>query len=157
LFSEAMIAGGLKCPVESNIRDDIWIKLIGNVAFNPISALTRATMVEICSHQSTRALVISLMEETLEVARRLGAHPSITIERRLAGAERVGDHKTSMLQDLEAGKRFELAPIVDAVIELALMTQTEVPSLRAIGAVTALLDETLAARRAPRATTGARS
>jgi 2-dehydropantoate 2-reductase len=157
LFSEAMIAGGLKCPVESNIRDDIWIKLIGNVAFNPISALTRATMAEICSHQSTRALVISLMEETLEVARRLGAHPSITIERRLAGAERVGDHKTSMLQDLEAGKRFELAPIVDAVIELALMTQTEVPSLRAIGAVTALLDETLAARRAPRATTGARS
>src|SRR5581483_2465397 len=118
-FSEAMVAGGLKCPVEPNIRDDIWIKLMGNVAFNPLSALTRATMAEICRNARTRALVVSLMEETLEVARRLGSQPPITIERRLAGAERVGDHKTSMLQDLEAGKRLELAPIVDAVIELA--------------------------------------
>ena len=143
-FSKAMVAGGLKCPVEPNIRNDIWIKLIGNVAFNPISALTRATMAEICRHPGTRALVISLMEETLEVARRLGSEPSITIERRLAGAERVGDHKTSMLQDLEAGKRFELAPIVDAVIELAELTQTDVPSLRAAGAVASLLDETMA-------------
>ncbi len=140
-FSEAMVAGGLKCPVEPNIRDDIWIKLIGNVAFNPISALTRATMAEICRNARTRALVVSLMEETLEVARRLGSQPPITIERRLAGAERVGDHKTSMLQDLEAGKRLELAPIVDAVIELAETTGTEVPSLRAIGAAASLLDE----------------
>jgi 2-dehydropantoate 2-reductase len=143
-FSEAMIAGGLKCPVEAQIRDSVWIKLIGNVAFNPISALTRATMVEICRHAGTRELVVSLMEETLAVARRLGSKPSITIERRLAGAERVGEHKTSMLQDLEAGKRFELAPIVDAVIELAELTQTDVPSLRAIGAVASLLDETMA-------------
>jgi 2-dehydropantoate 2-reductase len=143
-FSKAMVAGGLKCPIEADIRDDIWIKLIGNVAFNPISALTRATMVEICRHAGTRELVVSLMEETLEVARRLGSKPSITIERRLAGAERVGEHKTSMLQDLEAGKRFELAPIVDAVIELAELTQTDVPSLRAIGAVASLLDETMA-------------
>lgn len=148
LFSAAMVAGGLKCPIEPNIRDDVWIKLIGNVAFNPISALTRATMAEICRNPATRALVVSLMEETLEVAKRLDSHPSITIERRLAGAERVGDHKTSMLQDLEAGKRFELAPIVDAVIELAETTGTEVPSLRAIGAVASLLDDTLATDRA---------
>jgi 2-dehydropantoate 2-reductase len=147
LFRAAMVAGGLKCPIESDIRDDIWIKLIGNVAFNPISALSRATMSEICRNPGTRALVVSLMEETLEVAKRLGSHPSITIERRLAGAERVGDHKTSMLQDLEAGKRFELAPIVDAVIELAETTGTEVPSLRAIGAVASLLDEKMAADR----------
>ena len=156
-FSEAMVAGGLKCPVESRIRDDIWIKLIGNVAFNPISALTQATMAQICAHSGTRALVVSLMEETLEVARRVGSEPRITIERRLAGAERVGDHKTSMLQDLEACKRFELAPIVDAVIELAELTQTEVPSLRAIGAVTSLLDETLAAKRAPVSLSGSGS
>ena len=143
-FSEAMIAGGLKCPVEAQIRDSIWIKLIGNVAFNPISALTRATMIEICRHPGTRALVIALMEETLEVARRLGSTPAITIERRLAGAERVGEHKTSMLQDLEAGKRLELAPIVDALIELAELTGTDVPSLRAIGAATSLLDLTAA-------------
>jgi 2-dehydropantoate 2-reductase len=143
-LSEAMIAGGLKCPVEAQIRDSIWIKLIGNVAFNPISALTRATMIEICRHPGTRALVIALMEETLEVARRLGSVPAITIEQRLAGAERVGDHKTSMLQDLEAGKRLELAPIVDALIELAELTGTDVPSLRAIGAATSLLDLTAA-------------
>jgi 2-dehydropantoate 2-reductase len=143
-FSEAMVAGGLKCPVEAEIRNDVWIKLIGNVAFNPISALTRGTMVQICRHPGTRALVVSLMEETLEVARRLGSTPPITIERRLAGAERVGDHKTSMLQDLEAGKRFELAPIVDAVIELAELTGVEVPSLQAIGAAASLLDLTLA-------------
>ena len=148
-FSEAMIAGGLKCPVDAQIRDDVWIKLIGNVAFNPISALTRATMVEICRHPGTRALVISLMEETLEVAHRLGSTPPITIERRLAGAERVGDHKTSMLQDLEAEKRFELAPIVDAVIELAELTETDVPSLRAIGAAAALLDMTQAGATGP--------
>ena len=143
-FSEAMIAGGLKCPVEAQIRDSVWIKLIGNVAFNPISALTRATMIEICRHPGTRALVIALMEETLEVAKRLGSMPAITIERRLAGAERVGEHKTSMLQDLEAGKRLELAPIVDALIELAELTGTDVPSLRAISAATSLLDLTAA-------------
>jgi 2-dehydropantoate 2-reductase len=143
-FSEAMIAGGLKCPVESQIRDSIWIKLIGNVAFNPISALTRATMIEICRHAGTRALVIALMEETLEIARRLGSMPEITIERRLAGAERVGEHKTSMLQDLEAGKRLELSPIVDALIELAELTGTDVPSLRAVSAATSLLDLTAA-------------
>lgn len=149
-FSEAMTAGGLKCPVEARIRDDVWIKLIGNVAFNPISALTRATMVDICRHPGTRALVVSLMEEALEVAHRLGSSPAITIERRLAGAERVGAHKTSMLQDLEAGKRFELAPIVDAVVELAELTGTDVPSLRAVGAVASLLDLTLAGE-SPRA------
>jgi 2-dehydropantoate 2-reductase len=143
-FSEAMIAGGLKCPVEAQIRDSVWIKLIGNVAFNPISALTRATMIEICRHPGTRALVIALMEETLEVAKRLGSMPAITIERRLAGAERVGEHKTSMLQDLEAGKRLELSAIVDALIELAELTRTDVPSLRAIGASTSLLDLTAA-------------
>jgi 2-dehydropantoate 2-reductase len=146
-FSEAMVAGGLKCPISPHIRDEIWIKLLGNVAFNPISALTGASMAEICRHPGTRALVVSLMEETLEVARRLGSQPPITIERRLAGAERVGDHKTSMLQDLQAGKRFELAPIVDAVIELAELTETVVPSLRAVAAVASLLDETLAAER----------
>ena len=146
-FSEAMKAGGLKCPVEDRIRDEIWIKLIGNAAFNPISVLTRATMAEICRDPGTRALVVALMEETLEVAHRLGATPQITIERRLAGAERVGDHKTSMLQDLEAGRRFELAPIVDAVIELAELTGTDVPSLRAVGAAASLLDRTLAEAR----------
>ena len=145
-FSGAMVAGGLKCPVEPNIRDDVWIKLMGNVAFNPLSALTRATMVEMCRHEPTRRLVVALMEESLEVARRLGQTPAISIERRLAGAERVGEHRTSMLQDLEQGKRLELAPIVTAVVKLADLTGVEAPALRAVHAAAELLDLTIAAR-----------
>jgi 2-dehydropantoate 2-reductase len=143
-FSEAMVAGGLKCPVETNIRDDVWIKLMGNVAFNPLSALTRATMVAMCRHQPTRRLVAALMEESLEIAERLGQTPEISIERRLAGAERVGEHRTSMLQDLEQGKRLEVAPIVTAVVELADLTGVEAPALRALSAAVELLDLTLA-------------
>jgi 2-dehydropantoate 2-reductase len=145
-FSEAMIAGGLKCPVEPNIRDDVWIKLMGNVAFNPLSALTRATLVAMCRHQPTRQLVVSLMEETLEIARRLGQTPEISIERRLAGAERVGEHRTSTLQDLEQGKRLELAPMTGALVELADLTGVDAPALRAVGAAAELLDLTVAAR-----------
>ncbi|MGY4907036.1 2-dehydropantoate 2-reductase [Streptomyces sp. 900116325] len=138
-LSEAMIAGGLKCPVEPNLRDDIWIKLMGNVAFNPISALTRATMVEICQHPPTRRLVAQLMEETLDIASRVGSTPDISIEKRLRGAEGVGNHKTSMLQDLEAGKQLELDAIVTAVVEMADITGAEAPRLRAVHAATDLL------------------
>lgn len=138
-FSEAMIAGGLKCPVEADLRRDIWIKLMGNVAFNPISALTRATMAEICRHRATRELVVTMMRETLDVAERVGCRPDISIERRLAGAERVGDHKTSTLQDLEKGKPLELDVILAAVVELADLTGAQVPTLRAVHAVADLL------------------
>jgi 2-dehydropantoate 2-reductase len=143
-LSDAMIAGGLKCPVEPDLRDDIWIKLMGNVAFNPISALTRATMVEICQHPGTRQLVVQIMEETLEIAEQLGSNPDISIEKRLRGAENVGEHKTSMLQDLEAGKQLELDAIVTAVVELADITGVEAPTLRAVHAATHLLSCTSA-------------
>jgi len=103
-----MIAGGLKCPVEAQIRDDIWIKLMGNAAFNPLSVLTRATMAELCAAEETRVIAGAVMAECLSVAAALGCTPEISIERRLEGAARVGDHKTSMLQDLEAGKRLSL-------------------------------------------------
>ncbi|MGH3630524.1 MAG: 2-dehydropantoate 2-reductase, partial [Sciscionella sp.] len=86
-FSEAAIAGGLKCPVEAKLRDDIWIKLMGNVAFNPISALTRATMAQICRHTGTRRVVTKLMEESRDIAARVGATPEISIGKRLGGAE----------------------------------------------------------------------
>jgi 2-dehydropantoate 2-reductase len=138
-LSEAMIAGGLKCPVEPNLRDDIWIKLMGNVAFNPISALTRATMVEICQHPPARRLVTLLMEETLDIAARVGSTPDISIEKRLRGAEGVGHHKTSMLQDLEAGKQLELDAIVTAVVEMADIAGAEAPNLRAVHAAIDLL------------------
>jgi 2-dehydropantoate 2-reductase len=138
-LSQAMIAGGLKCPVEPNLRDDIWIKLMGNVAFNPISALTRATMVDICRHPPTRRLVTQLMEETLDIATRVGSKPDISIEKRLRGAEGVGHHKTSMLQDLEAGKQLELDAIVTAVVEMADISGADAPTLRAVHAATDLL------------------
>lgn len=146
-FSAAMVAGGLKCPVERDIRNDVWIKLLGNVAFNPLSALTRATMEEMVSYPPTRALVAQVMSETLEVARRLGRTPTISIERRLAGAERVGAHRTSMLQDLEAGKPLELAPLIDAVVELADLTGVAAPSLRTLCAAAALLARTATTTR----------
>lgn len=138
-LSEAMIAGGLKCPVEPDLRDDIWIKLMGNVAFNPLSALTRATMVQMCQDPNTRRVVIQLMEETLDIAARLGSKPEISIEKRLRGAENVGHHKTSMLQDLEAGKELELDAIVSAVVELADLTGAGAPTLRTVHAATSLL------------------
>ena len=140
-FSDAMVAGGLKCPVEADLRADIWIKLMGNIAFNPISALSRATMLEICRHRDTRELVITMMRETLDVADRLGCRPDISIPRRLAGAERTGDHKTSMLQDLEKGKPLELDVILAAVVELADLTAARVPTLRAINAVAGLVND----------------
>ncbi len=142
-FSEAMIAGGLKCPVEAQIRDEIWVKLMGNVAFNPLSALTRATLAGMCRHPLTRQLVHSMMEESLELAHALGSQPQISIERRISGAERVGEHKTSTLQDLEAGKPLELAALIDAVVELADLTGIAAPSLRAVAAASDLLAETL--------------
>jgi 2-dehydropantoate 2-reductase len=145
-FSEAMVAGGLKCPVEEELRDDIWVKLMGNVAFNPLSALTRATLVQMCTHEPTRALVTSMMEETLEIAAAVGANPSISIEKRLKGAAKVGDHKPSTLQDLEAGKPLELSAIVVSVVELADLTGVEAPNLRAVSAASCLLAETLGLR-----------
>ena len=142
-FSEAMIEGGLKCPVEEDVRDEIWVKLMGNVAFNPLSALTRSTMAQICRHDDARQLVATMMAETLEIAEAVGAHPQISIEKRLAGAERVGEHKTSTLQDLEAGKPLELDAILGAVVELADLTGAAAPSLRALHASVYLLAESL--------------
>jgi 2-dehydropantoate 2-reductase len=138
-FSEAMVAGGLKCPVVEDIRKDIWIKLLGNAAFNPISALSRATMVEIASHAGTRTTVRQMMEEILEIAAALGCRPEISVEKRLAGAQRVGAHKTSMLQDLERGKPLELDVILAAVVELADLTGVAAPTLRTMHSVADLL------------------
>jgi 2-dehydropantoate 2-reductase len=148
-FSEAMIAGGLKCPVEQNLRDDIWIKLMGNVAFNPISALTRGTMVEICRHRGTRRAVERMMHEVLEIAAAVGSRPTISVERRLSGAERVGHHKTSMLQDLESGKQMELDAIIAAVVEIADLTGVDAPLLRTVHAAIDLLALTSGPQRLP--------
>ncbi|RII12357.1 2-dehydropantoate 2-reductase [Streptomyces sp. YIM 130001] len=144
-FSDAMLAGGLKCPVEPELREDIWIKLLGNISFNPISALTRATMLQMCRHRSTRQVIELMMREALAVAHALGCRPDISVERRLAGAERVGEHRTSTLQDLEKGKPLELDVLLAAVVELADITGVEVPTLRTVDAISDLLARGVAA------------
>ena len=138
-FSKAMIAGGLKCPVEKDIRSDIWLKLLGNVAFNPISVLTGATMGEIAAHPGTRDLVLAMMHETAEIASRLGSPPKISVERRFEGAANVGGHKTSMLMDYEAGKPLETDVLLAAPIDLARLVGAPAPNLQTVHALIDLL------------------
>jgi 2-dehydropantoate 2-reductase len=138
-FSKAMIAGGLKCPVEKDLRADIWLKLLGNVAFNPVSVLTRATMGEIAAHPGSRQLVLAMMRETAEIAARLGSPPKISVERRFDGAAKVGEHKTSMLMDFEAGKPLETGVLIGAPVELARLTSVPAPSPEMVHALIDLL------------------
>jgi 2-dehydropantoate 2-reductase len=140
-LAEALKAGGLKARVVRELREEIWVKLMGNATFNPLSALTGATMAQLCGFPETRALAGAMMEELLELARALGCEPRVSIERRLEGAAAVGDHKTSMLQDLEAGRRLELDVLSTAVLELGELTGVELPMIRAVHAATALLDQ----------------
>ncbi len=140
-LAEALKAGGLKARVVPDLREEIWVKLLGNATFNPLSALTGATMAQLCGFPETRALVGAMMEELLALARALGCEPRVSIERRLEGAAAVGDHKTSMLQDLEAGRRLELDVLSAAVLELGELTGVELPMVRAVHAATALLDQ----------------
>lgn len=140
-LSKQLRRAGLKAPIVDNIREHIWLKLMGNAVFNPLSALTRATMVELCRHAATRATAEDMMHEVVDVAAAVGVTPPVSIEARLAGAESVGPHKTSMLQDLEASKPLELEAILAAVLELADMTSINVPALRTVYAATSLLSD----------------
>jgi 2-dehydropantoate 2-reductase len=144
-IADALIKAGLRCPIRTDIRHDMWVKLMGNVAFNPISALTRATLIEIVQFPETRALAAEIMTETEAVARKLGIDIGISVEQRLEGAEKVGHHKTSMLQDLEAGRPLELDAIVGAVIELGSKLGLSLPCTQAVYACVKLR-----ARSAPR-------
>lgn len=145
-IANALIESGLKAPVEDDIRRDIWLKLLGNASFNPISALTRATLVEMCDDPLVEPLVRSMMEETVAVAGQLGITFDVTIERRIDGARRVGAHKTSMLQDLEAHKTLELEALTGAVVELGGVVGVDVPATREVYALTKLLEKTTLAR-----------
>ncbi|HKZ02572.1 MAG TPA: 2-dehydropantoate 2-reductase [Pyrinomonadaceae bacterium] len=143
-ISQSLIRAGLKCPVRTDIRHDIWVKLMGNVAFNPISALTRGTLLDIVQCPETRNLSTHIMAEIEEVAKRLGIKIGVTIEQRLGGAEKAGPHKTSMLQDLEAGRSFELEPIVGAVVELGQRLGISMPHTSSVYACAKLLEQNLA-------------
>lgn len=140
-IAEALIAAGFRCPVTPRFRHEIWVKLLGNVAFNPISALTRATLEQMVRHPDVSRLVRELMVETEAVASRLGIELPISIDQRMAGAEKVGAHKTSMLQDLEAGRPMELEAVVGAVVELGERMGLPMTATRAVYACAKLLDE----------------
>jgi 2-dehydropantoate 2-reductase len=147
-ISEAFVAGGLKCPVETRLRDQIWLKLIGNAAFNPVSALTGATLGELGTVPEAVDLLRAILEECAAVSAALGIELPVSLERRLEAGFAVGDHKTSTLQDLEAGKPLELDCITGAVIELARKLGVPVPHTVAVDACTRALDRRNQARRA---------
>ena len=155
-IAEALIAAGLRCPVSTRFRHEIWVKLLGNVAFNPISALTGGTLEQLVRHAETAGLVREIMAETQAVAGKLGIEMSISIDQRMAGAEKVGAHKTSMLQDYEAGRPMELDAVVGAVIELGHRLGVPTPATRAMYACARFLDDARAAQRAPRTEVGVR-
>ena len=145
-LSAALIRAGFKAPVSKDIRSELWIKLWGNLSFNPISALTHATLEDICRFPPSRALAAAMMAEAQAVAEKLGVQFKISLDKRIAGAEAVGAHKTSMLQDVEAGRPLEIEALVGSVVELGRITGVPTPSIDAIYAATRLLAHTLAAQ-----------
>ncbi len=143
-LSQSLMAAGFKAPVSRDIRSELWVKLWGNLSFNPISALTHATLEDICKFPLSRELAARMMAEGRAVGEKLGVAFKVSLEQRIAGAEAVGAHKTSMLQDVEHGRALELEALVGSVVELARITETPTPSIDAIYAATSLLSHTLA-------------
>jgi 2-dehydropantoate 2-reductase len=140
-LARTLMAAGFKAPVRSHIRTDIWIKLWGNVAFNPISALTRATLGEIARYPLTRTLVMQMMAEAQAVGEQLGISFSLGIEQRIKGTEEIGAHKTSTLQDIEAGRTTEIDALVGAVAELGRLVGVPTPHIDAVYASVKLLEQ----------------
>lgn len=135
-----LTAAGFKAPVQTRLRNEIWLKLIGNATLNPVSAITRATMAQMLGNEQDRQLIRTLMEEVAAVARAYQIEIPVSIDKRIQGAAAVGDHKTSMLQDLEAGKPLELDALLGAVIELADSEGVAVPSLRTLYGLTKIAE-----------------
>jgi 2-dehydropantoate 2-reductase len=142
-IAASLVKAGFKAPVIGDIRSEIWLKLWGNLSFNPISALTHATLVDICQFPLTRELATQMMTEAEAVAKKLGVTFRVSIERRIAGAEKVGAHKTSMLQDVEHGRPIEIDALVGSVVELGALTATPTPYISAVHACASLLAKTL--------------
>jgi 2-dehydropantoate 2-reductase len=142
-ISKFFAAAGFKAPISRDIRSEIMLKIFGNMSFNPISALTHATLEDICLDVDTKSLVTLMMEEGLAICNALNIQIPISIEKRIAGAQAIGQHKTSMLQDIESGRRIELDALVAAMIELGEATKVPTPYLRTIHTLTHLLAKTL--------------
>ena len=145
--SAAFVKGGLKSPVLDNIRAEMWLKLWGNLTFNPISALTHSTLVGICEDPHGRELAAQMMREAQAVAEKLGITFRVSLEKRIEGAAKVGKHKTSMLQDVEAGRSLELDALVGSVVELGQLAGVATPTITAIWRAAKLLDRTMSAEQ----------
>ncbi|MEO7209027.1 MAG: 2-dehydropantoate 2-reductase [Steroidobacteraceae bacterium] len=141
--ARCFVKSGMQAPILSDIRSEIWLKLWGNLSFNPISALSRATLAEICQYPPSRAVAAAMMGEAQSVANQLGVKFRVSLEKRIAGAEKVGHHKTSMLQDVEAARTLEVDALLGSVVELARRTDTPTPHIDTIYALTKLLANTL--------------
>jgi 2-dehydropantoate 2-reductase len=142
-LTDLLRGAGFKARVTADLRSEIWVKLWGNCTFNPVSALTHATLVDICTFPATRALATEMMREAQAVGEKLGARFGVTLEKRIAGAESVGAHKTSTLQDVESGRPMELEALLGAVLELGRLTGIPTPHLDAVHACASLLARTL--------------
>jgi len=145
--SACLTRAGFKAPVLDNIRAEIWLKLWGNLTFNPISSLSHSTLVDICQYPPSRDLAASMMREAQAVAHKLGIEFRVSLEKRIAGAEKVGRHKTSMLQDVEAGRAPEIDALVGAVVELARLTETPTPHIDTVYSLVKLLARTMQDQR----------
>lgn len=146
-ISESFTKAGFKAPVLDDIRSEIWLKLWGNLSFNPISALTHSTLVDICQFPLTRELAAALMTEAQTIAHKLGISFRVPLDKRIAGAEKIGKHKTSMLKDVEAGRALEIDALVGSVIELGRLTATPTPQLDTVYALVKLLAKTFEEER----------
>jgi ketopantoate reductase/2-keto-4-pentenoate hydratase/2-oxohepta-3-ene-1,7-dioic acid hydratase in catechol pathway len=140
---DVFIKAGLKSMVLPDIRSEIWLKAWGNLSFNPISALTHATLVDICQFAETRDLAATMMKEAQDIAQKLGVTFRVTIDKRIAGAEAVGAHKTSMLQDVEAGRSLETEALIGSILEMAKLTNTPAPAIQSVYALVKLLNKVM--------------
>jgi ketopantoate reductase len=143
VLHDLFVKAGLKSRVLKDIRSEIWLKAWGNLSFNPISALTHATLVDICQFPETRHLAARMMEEAETIAKKLGVTFRVTIEKRIAGAESVGAHKTSMLQDVEAGRSLETEALIGSILEMAKLTDTPAPAIESVYALVKLLNKVM--------------
>ena len=143
-LSELFTKAGFKSPALSDVRAEIWTKLWGNLTFNPVSALTHATLEDLCRFAPTRALAAAMMREAQTVGEAFGVRFRLSVDKRIAGAESIGAHKTSMLQDIEHGRATEIDALLGSVIELGRLVNIPTPHLDAVYAVTKLLSETVA-------------
>jgi len=138
-IAEVLVASGLRCPITTHMRQEIWVKIMGNASLNPVSALTRATLAQMVRDPGVSEVIRNIMQEVEAVARKLGMELPVSIDQRMAGAEKVGEHKTSMLQDLEAGRPMELEALVGSVVELGESVGVPMPYTRTVYSCAKLL------------------